>query len=124
MTTQETTKPAPPAIEKIKVKVDGREVEVPKLTPDWQGKLAPTTMLQACDIAKQDAEYLGKIADNIPGGKTICAFGEACSWPVQSFVAKFKDEFVAKGAADEERRAKENPSASPRLCGELKEFSL
>ena len=56
---------------------------------------------------KQDAEYLVKIADNIPGGKTICAFGEACSWPVQSFVAKFKDEFVAKGAADEERRAKE-----------------
>ena len=55
----------------------------------------------------QDADYLAKIADNIPGGRTICAFGEACSWPVQSFVAKFKDEFVAKGKADEERRAKE-----------------
>jgi hypothetical protein len=27
---------------------------------------------------------------------------------VQSFVAKFKDEFIAKGAADEARRAKEN----------------
>jgi len=55
---------------------------------------------------KSDADYLVKIADNIPAGRTICAFGEACSWPVQSFVAKFKDEFVAKGAADEERRAK------------------
>ena len=54
-----------------------------------------------------DADYLIKIADNIPGGRTICAFGEACSWPVQSFVAKFKDEFVAKGKAAEERRAKE-----------------
>jgi NADH-quinone oxidoreductase subunit F len=53
---------------------------------------------------KQDAEYLLKIADNIPGGRTICAFGEACSWPVQSFVNKFKDEFVARGTADEERR--------------------
>src|SRR5579863_167146 len=53
---------------------------------------------------KQDADYLIKIADNIPGGRTICAFGEACSWPVQSFVAKFKDEFVAKGAADEAKR--------------------
>jgi len=53
---------------------------------------------------KTDADYLVKIADNIPGGRTICAFGEACSWPVQSFVAKFKDEFVARGAADEERR--------------------
>jgi NADH-quinone oxidoreductase subunit F len=58
-----------------------------------------------------DADYLIKIADNIPGGRTICAFGEACSWPVQSFVAKFKDEFIAKGKADEERRAKE--SAAP-----------
>jgi len=55
---------------------------------------------------KADAEYLVRIADNIPGGRTICAFGEACSWPVQSFVAKFKDEFVARGAADEERNAK------------------
>ena len=55
-----------------------------------------------------DADYLVKIADNIPGGRTICAFGEACSWPVQSFVAKFKDEFVARGTADEARRAKEN----------------
>ena len=51
------TKPAPPAIEKIKVKVDGREVEVPKLTPDWQGNPVPTTMLQACDIAKKDVPH-------------------------------------------------------------------
>jgi NADH-quinone oxidoreductase subunit F len=55
---------------------------------------------------KSDADYLVKIADNIPGGRTICAFGEACSWPVQSFVAKFKDEFVTKGAADEAKRMK------------------
>jgi NADH-quinone oxidoreductase subunit F len=71
---------------------------------------------------KQDAEYVVKIADNIPGGRTICAFGEACSWPVQSFVAKFKDEFVAKGAADEERRAKEDvqsAKATPRERHEL-----
>jgi NADH-quinone oxidoreductase subunit F len=60
-----------------------------------------------------DAEYLIRIADNIPGGRTICAFGEACSWPVQSFVAKFGDEFVARGRADEERRAKESRSAGP-----------
>jgi NADH-quinone oxidoreductase subunit F len=57
-----------------------------------------------------DADYLVKIADNIPGGRTICAFGEACSWPVQSFVAKFRDEFVAKGAADEARRAQATPA--------------
>ena len=62
---------------------------------------------------KADADYLAKIADNIPGGRTICAFGEACSWPVQSFVAKFKDEFVAKGTADEERRAASSKTAEP-----------
>ena len=50
MTTQETAKPAPPAIEKIKVKVDGREVEVPKLTPDWQGKLTPKTTVQSLNL--------------------------------------------------------------------------
>src|SRR5690242_546301 len=42
---------APPPVDKIKIKVDGREVEVPKLMPDWQGKLVPTTMLQACQLA-------------------------------------------------------------------------
>ena len=41
----------PPAIETIPVKVDGREFTVPKLTPDWQGKLVPTTVLQACKHA-------------------------------------------------------------------------
>jgi NADH-quinone oxidoreductase subunit G len=45
------TKPAPPPVEKIRIKVDGREIEVPKLMPDWQGKLQPTTMLQACALA-------------------------------------------------------------------------
>jgi len=51
------TKPAPPAIEKIKVKVDGREIEVPRLTADWSGKLVPTTMIQACEQAKTDVPH-------------------------------------------------------------------
>ncbi len=51
------TKPAPPAIEKIKVKVDGREIEVPRALPDHTGKLVPTTMLQACDIAKKEVPH-------------------------------------------------------------------
>ena len=51
------TKPAPPAIEKIKVKVDGRELEVPRLTGDWSGKLVPTTMIQACELAKVDVPH-------------------------------------------------------------------
>ena len=56
---------------------------------------------------KQDADYLLHIAQNIQG-RTICAFGEACAWPVLSFVKKFKDEFEAKGAADEARSVVKN----------------
>jgi NADH-quinone oxidoreductase subunit G len=51
------TKPAPPVIEKVKVKVDGREVEVPKLSPDHAGRLVPTTMIQACDVARTDVPH-------------------------------------------------------------------
>ncbi|MCW5553514.1 MAG: molybdopterin-dependent oxidoreductase [Verrucomicrobiae bacterium] len=51
------TKPAPPAIERIKVKVDGREIEVPKLSPDHTGKLVPTTMIQATEAAKTDVPH-------------------------------------------------------------------
>ncbi|HTI97787.1 MAG TPA: molybdopterin-dependent oxidoreductase [Dongiaceae bacterium] len=51
------TKPAPPPVEKIKVKVNGREVEVPRLMPDWSGKLTPTTMIQACEAVKVDVPH-------------------------------------------------------------------
>src|SRR5205814_2172703 len=43
----------------------------------------------------QDPETLKTVADNI-AGRTICAFGEACAWPTQSFVEKFKDEFASR----------------------------
>ena len=54
------TKPAastPPPVEKIKIKVDGREIDVPKMMPDWQGKLVPTTMLQACQLAAKEVPH-------------------------------------------------------------------
>ena len=44
-----------------------------------------------------DAELLKSVADQIPG-RTVCAFGEACSWPTQSFTTKFKDEFAEAAA--------------------------
>jgi NADH-quinone oxidoreductase subunit F len=40
-----------------------------------------------------DVEKLEQIAGNI-GGNTICALGDAAAMPVQSFVKKFKDEFL------------------------------
>jgi len=42
----------------------------------------------------EDGALLKSVADQI-AGRTICAFGEACSWPTQSFLAKFGDEFKA-----------------------------
>src|SRR5271155_1275504 len=51
------TKPAPPPVETVKIKVDGREIDVPKMMPDWQGKLQPTTMLQACSVAGVDLPH-------------------------------------------------------------------
>ncbi|WP_233485120.1 NADH-quinone oxidoreductase subunit NuoF [Candidatus Legionella polyplacis] len=39
-----------------------------------------------------DIDTLINIANNIEG-KTICAFGDAASWPVQSFIKNFYDEF-------------------------------
>ena len=33
-------------------------------------------------------------------GKTICAFGEAASWPTQSFVRKFRDEIKSVTKSD------------------------
>ncbi len=43
--------PAPPSTETVRVTVDGRALDVPKMMPDWQGRLQPTTMLQACQAA-------------------------------------------------------------------------
>ena len=50
----------------------------------------------------EDADLMLSIANQICG-RTICAFGEAASWPVQSFISKFKEEFLA--AANKETNA-------------------
>jgi NADH-quinone oxidoreductase subunit G len=60
MSTAATTenKPAPPAVETIKVKVDGKEISVPKTTPDpISGKPIPTTMIQACALVNVDVPH-------------------------------------------------------------------
>ncbi|MEI6350619.1 MAG: NADH-quinone oxidoreductase subunit NuoF [Verrucomicrobiota bacterium] len=58
----------------------------------WMQKI--TDRLLAGGGVEADPDTLATVADNI-AGKTICAFGEACSWPTMSFVAKFRDEFAA-----------------------------
>ncbi len=59
----------------------------------WMRKI--TDRIVAGGGTDKDPATLKNVADNI-AGKTICAFGEACSWPVQSFLAKFPEEFAAK----------------------------
>jgi NADH-quinone oxidoreductase subunit G len=59
MSTTATTENKPaPVIEKIKVKVDGREIEVPKTTADpISGKQIPTTMIQAAALINVDVPH-------------------------------------------------------------------
>ena len=59
----------------------------------WMKKI--TDRVMAGGGVESDTKTLKTVADNI-AGRTICAFGEACSWPTQSFIAKFKEEFDAK----------------------------
>src|SRR5580692_638296 len=64
---------------------------------------------------KQDADYILNTAQNIQG-RTICAFGEACAWPVLSFVNKFRDEFEARGAADEVKNKSAGPAQGMKIA--------
>ncbi len=59
----------------------------------WMRKI--TDRIVAGGGTEKDPATLKNVADNI-AGKTICAFGEACSWPTQSFLAKFPEEFSGK----------------------------
>ena len=56
----------------------------------WMRKIS--RRMCAGGAREEDADLLLSIADQIEG-RTICAFGEAAAWPVQSFIEKFKDEF-------------------------------
>jgi NADH-quinone oxidoreductase subunit F len=59
----------------------------------WMKKITDRMMLGGGVV--DDPKTLVNVADNI-AGRTICAFGEACAWPTQSFVAKFPEEFESK----------------------------
>jgi NADH-quinone oxidoreductase subunit F len=57
----------------------------------WMKKI--TDRMLAGGGVVQDPATLKNVADNI-AGRTICAFGEACAWPTQSFLEKFPNEFA------------------------------
>lgn len=82
-------------------------------TPCREGSLwlkKVTTRMINGEAREEDADLLKSIADQIEG-RTICAHGEATAWPVQSFVLKFRDEFVEYARKQaKERAAKEKQS--------------
>jgi NADH-quinone oxidoreductase subunit F len=59
----------------------------------WMKKITDR-MLRGGGVT-EDPKTLKSIGDNI-AGRTICAFGEACAWPTQSFVEKFPEDFAAR----------------------------
>jgi hypothetical protein len=59
----------------------------------WMQKITDR-MLRGGGVV-EDPKTLKTIGDNI-AGRTICAFGEACAWPTQSFVEKFPEEFATR----------------------------
>lgn len=59
----------------------------------WMKKITDRMLLGGGVV--QDPITLKTIGDNI-AGRTICAFGEACAWPTQSFVEKFPEDFAAR----------------------------
>lgn len=58
---------------------------------------------------RRDTDDILRIAQNIQG-RTVCAFGEACAWPVLSFVNKFKDEFEERGLQNQKQDAEASAS--------------
>ncbi len=65
----------------------------------WMKKV--TTRMANGGAREEDADLLASIGDQI-AGRTVCAHGEACAWPTQSFVAKFRDKFIDKAKQDPE----------------------
>ena len=76
----------------------------------WMNKIS--SRMSHGQARREDAELLESVAGQI-AGRTICAFGEACAWPTQSFVEKFRDEFLAKAETSPSAKSPEKETAVP-----------
>ena len=56
----------------------------------WLKKI--TTRMVHGEARPEDVDLMKSVADQI-AARTICAMGFAVAWPVQSYLAKFEDEF-------------------------------
>jgi NADH-quinone oxidoreductase subunit F len=59
----------------------------------WMKKISDRIV--AGEASPKDVETLESVAYQIDG-RTICAFGEASSWPVEAIIAKFREELLAE----------------------------
>jgi NADH-quinone oxidoreductase subunit F len=66
----------------------------------WMKKI--TTRMVNGQARREDTKLLASIGEQV-AGRTICAHGEACSWPTQSFVEKFQDKFLEKAEEDPDK---------------------
>ena len=73
----------------------------------WMKKISDR--LVAGKASPEDLETLEQVAYQIDG-RTICAFGEASSWPVEAIIDKFRDELLAD-TCDSNDGAALNPEA-------------
>ncbi len=73
----------------------------------WMKKISDR--LVAGDAAPEDIATLESVAYQIDG-RTICAFGEASSWPVEAIIAKFREELLSETHAGIEN-VPHNPEA-------------
>ena len=69
-----------------------------------------TSRMMAGNAKETDADLLHSVSLQI-SGRTICAHGEAAAWPTESFVDKFRDEFLAKASGN----ASAKPESAYRL---------
>jgi NADH-quinone oxidoreductase subunit F len=73
----------------------------------WMKKISDRIV--AGEASPKDIATLESVAYQIDG-RTICAFGEASSWPVEAIIAKFRDELIADTKPENEE-VPHNPEA-------------
>jgi NADH-quinone oxidoreductase subunit F len=73
----------------------------------WMKKISDRIV--AGEASPKDVATLESVAYQIDG-RTICAFGEASSWPVEAIIAKFREELIADTKPENEDEP-HNPEA-------------
>jgi NADH-quinone oxidoreductase subunit F len=70
----------------------------------WMRKISDR--IESGSATPQDVQTLEEVAYQIDG-KTVCAFGEACAWPVEAMIDKYRDELVSETSEKNEFKSPE-----------------